>query len=371
MPKFLENAHLSLQDLWGNRRITDLHSLRSHCQDSIIFALDIEGSDIMPECGITSVGLALVRDLLGTTRRTNAQADLASMVQEYAIEGHNIMCGKHRRKHGQYERSPFAKLHRVQKGEVDGALNEILESARSTASAPHINLTNFTANLENNDGNRAGSFVMVVWGGQSEFLAIASTIPSAVRNVSHWVNLQDVVASMSATPEQKKPFSLRDTMLSLGFSREHTQKLSRGHSAGMDAVRTIGVLIELCSRAAGDRLSLFRHTMDERSRRKLWESRPKPFENFPFTTKITTAEHLMPPSLRHSQNLLNCICASGSGAAAEPIAVAVCPPRKKKPKRHAWVCFADQGAMDCFVEEWNGKQVDGQVLQVTALPPPE
>jgi hypothetical protein len=140
---------------------------------------------------------------------------------------------------------------------------------------------------------------MVVWAGQSKFLAIASTIPSTIRNVSYWVDLHNVVADISATPLQKRPFSLRDTMLSLGFGREHTQKLSRGHSAGMDAVRTIGVLIELCSRMSGNPLLLIRHTMNERSRRKLWESRPKLYETFPLTTKITTTEDVMPPSIQY------------------------------------------------------------------------
>ncbi|KAI1772857.1 hypothetical protein F4818DRAFT_443738 [Hypoxylon cercidicola] len=222
--------------------------------------------------------------------------------------------------------------------------------------------------LGNHDKKGIRSFVMAVWAGKSEFRAIASTIPSVIQNVSHWVDVQDLVASMSTTSVQKRPFSLRDTMLSLGFSREHTQKLSRGHSAGMDAVRTIGVLIELYSKTTSGRLSLFRHTMDERSRRKLWESRPKPYESFPFTARITTAEHLLPPSLRYSQNLLNLICKGFN--IIEPTAVAVCPPsHKKRPKTHAWVCFADRCATDQFVKEWNGMPVDGQVLQVEVFLP--
>ncbi|KAI1149524.1 hypothetical protein F4825DRAFT_453357 [Nemania diffusa] len=338
-PKFLATANPSLQDLWENKRITDLTSLRSHCQDLTYFALDVEGSDTL-ECGITGVGLALVRDLF-RTRETNAQTNLASIVREYAVEGHNIMTSNTRKRyHGRYEKSPFAKLHQSQEEGIDRTFCDILASAN------------------------AQSFVMVVWGSQSEFLAIASTIPSAIRNISYWVDVQDLVANISATPAQKKPFSLRDTMLSLGFSHEHAQKLSRGHSAGMDAVRTMGVLIELCSRWAGTKsLVLIRHTKNKQARRKLWETRPKPRETFPFTIKMTTTKNIMPPSLQYSQNLLNYLRLSSY--ADELAAVAVCPPsHKKKPKTHAWVCFTNQRAMERFVKEWNGKQIDDLGLQV-------
>ncbi|KAI0976267.1 hypothetical protein F4678DRAFT_219352 [Xylaria arbuscula] len=342
MPEFLRTANPQLQDLWKNKRITDLTGLRSHCQDLTYFVLDIEGSNTL-ECGITGVGLALARDLF-RTRKTNAQTNLASIVQEYAIEGHNIMSSNTRRRcHRSYERSPFAKLHRSQEGGINRVLCDILESVDSQ------------------------SFVMVVWGWQSEFAAIASTIPSAIRNVSYWVDALDLVADISATPVQKWPFSLRDTMLSLGFSREHAQKLSRAHSAGMDAVRTMGVLIELCSRRADNKsLVLIRHTANERAGRKFWEKRPKPSETFPFTINITTTKHIMPPSIQDSQKLFNYIRLSSY--ADEITAVAVCPPsHKKKPKTHAWVCFANQRAMDRFVKEWNGKEIDDQVLQVEVV----
>ncbi|KAI0383247.1 hypothetical protein F5Y04DRAFT_287426 [Hypomontagnella monticulosa] len=365
IPKLLESdKHFLLRDLWQNKRITDIHSLRLHYHDSAYLALDIEGSDTV-ECGITAVGIALLRNLIGATRLTETQADLASIVRDYAIEGHNFMCGNHKKNHGQYERSPLAKLHPVQKGDIDKTLHGILESARSTTSSLSSQ-TGTTADSPNNKEMGSRNFVMVVWAGQSEFLAIASTIPSVIQHVSHWVDLQDLVTSMSATRDTK-PFSLRDTMLSLGFGREDIQKLSRSHSAGMDAVRTLGVLIEVYSKTA-DKLLLSRHTMIEHLRRKMWEVRPSPHENFPFTTRITTAEHLMPPSLRYSQNLLNLIRRSSN--AIEPVAVAVCPPTKQKiPKRHAWVCFADQRGMDWFVKEWDGKQIDGQILQVEVILP--
>ncbi|KAJ3572796.1 hypothetical protein NPX13_g4925 [Xylaria arbuscula] len=75
-------------------------------------------------------------------------------LQEYVIEGHNIIAGKiSKRCRGRYESSPFATLHRLKGGEIDKAVCDTLESIGSS------------------------KLVMVVWGWPTEFQAIASTIP--------------------------------------------------------------------------------------------------------------------------------------------------------------------------------------------------
>ncbi|KAI1499656.1 hypothetical protein F5X99DRAFT_410843 [Biscogniauxia marginata] len=331
IPQFLRGADPSLVNLWRDRRITDLHTLRSHCQSSICLALDVEGSDGHGG-GITSVGVALVWDFLGRLQQTNTSADLARMVREYGVEGHNIACGSRRKNHGKYERSPLAKIHQVQRGDVEERLNNILESAKSAAFA--------NAEPEKLRATGSQSFIMAVWNGYSEFQAISSTFSSVARDISHWVDLSDIVAGMSVSALDRRQFSLRDVMLSLGFGAEHTQKLSGGHSAGMDAVRTVGVLLELCSKSADDQLVIRRYGAEERRHRKLWESRPRPPESFPFTTKVTTAEGLMPSTdgRRSMSSML---------------------------QKEAQV------TMDRFVEEWNGRQVEDKILQVTGLLPPD
>ena len=68
-PRFLRSADPSVRDLFRDGRITDLHTLRSRCQDSVCLALDVEGSDGQGN-GITSVGLALAcLGLRGGTKR--------------------------------------------------------------------------------------------------------------------------------------------------------------------------------------------------------------------------------------------------------------------------------------------------------------
>lgn len=79
---------------------------------------------------------------------------------------------------------------------------------------------------------------------------------------------------------------------------------------------------------------------------------------------------MMPRSLWHNHNLFTYICSDLRSI--ELTAVAVCPrSHKKKPKSHAWVCFSDLVNRDRFVEEWNGRQVDDKILQVTAILPPD
>jgi hypothetical protein len=170
-PQFLISADPSVRDLF-RRRITDLNTLRSRCRDSICLALDVEGSDGQGG-GITSIGLALVWDFLEGRQRTNISTDLAKMVQEYGIKGYNMVCGVRKRNHGQYERSPFAKVEEVHKGDVDIYLNKILDSAKSVADLGKIRR------------DIGPSFIMIVWNGYGEFQAIASAFPSIAKNISH------------------------------------------------------------------------------------------------------------------------------------------------------------------------------------------
>lgn len=151
------------------------------------------------------------------------------------------MCGVHKRNHGKYERSPFTEMEEVQKGDVEMSLNRILNSA--TITSTHNIQADLVAEPRETDRDNVPRFIMVVWNGYGEFEAMASVFPSIAREISHWVDLSDIVVNMSASASSRRPYSLRDVTLSLGFGAKYSQKLSRGHSAGMDAVRTIGVLL--------------------------------------------------------------------------------------------------------------------------------
>jgi hypothetical protein len=69
------------------------------------------------------------------------------MVQQYGIKRYNLARGR-------YERSPFAEVEKVRKGDLEISLSKILDSAKSAASMPP-------------------SFTMIVWNGYGEFQAIA------------------------------------------------------------------------------------------------------------------------------------------------------------------------------------------------------
>lgn len=132
----------------------------------------------------------------------------------------------------------------------------------------------------------------------------------------------------------------------------------------MDAVRTAATLIKMISMPVDCQLMVHPFTENNRRQRKIWETRPgatSHYDDFPFTVKITTASHQMPKTLQYSQNLFNFV--TENFEVGEPTAAAVVPPTyKKKPKTHGLVCFADRNTLRCFIQQWNGGTVDGEVL---------
>lgn len=167
-------------------------------------------------------------------------------------------------------------------------------------------------------------------------------------------------------------------MLALNFRRNHgIQPRARHHSAGMDAVRTLGTMLALLARApeAGG-LVVKRFTWEEHGNRKLWEWVPRPASKFPWTVKIVPVPtddkdgtaHL-PESLGRPARLFNFVTRNF----AEPKAVAVCPPARSGPlKTHGWVSLHNEEEMKRLVRDWDGKMVvDGVMLKVGGKPPPE
>ncbi|KAK3383705.1 hypothetical protein B0T24DRAFT_606017 [Lasiosphaeria ovina] len=237
IPKFLKSADPTVRDLWSERQITDFAALRSRWRDSACLALDVEGSEGQGS-GITAIGLALVWDFLGKEQQqlTSGSRDLAKMVDEYGITGHKIACGTRGKT---YERSAFTQKQAVAKGDVEQTLNGILDSVEAAASFP-------------SERDETPSFVMVVWDGNSEFQALASAFPSLAARIAGWADLAQIVASVSipfpsnSNKHDTDPVSLRDAMLSLGFGAKHLQRHWGGHLAGIDAFRTMGILLALC-----------------------------------------------------------------------------------------------------------------------------
>lgn len=338
IPPFLGNARPALRSFWTDKRIASLGFLRSHCPKSVI-ALDVEGVQGQSG-GITSVGVAILQELSGQpSQATGTPADLAAIIKRYGVAGHTIACRKNSRNRRKYEQSPFAKVHRVvDENNIEEQLAEILRDVRRDS-------------------------ILVVWGKHAEFRAMASALPSLVDHLSCWLDVSELVADMTGT--QKRPFSLRDVMLSLEFGRGDVQKPSGKHSAGMDAVRTLGVLLVIYSSVPGEisRLILRRHSEEDRSVRKQWEKRPPP-EHFPFGVLLSSSEGL-PPSLCCTGRFLNYVRKHSRGV--EVVAVGLCGKKKPRYFHHAWVCLADEASMYRFVENWVGRhtEVDGKVLRAS------
>jgi hypothetical protein len=204
---------------------------------------------------------------------------------------------------------------------------------------------------------------LVVWGRNSESQAISSTVPCLANRVLQWMDLSDIVGDLSDT--RKRPYSLRDVMLSLGFLPGDVQSRRGGHSAGKDAVRTASLLFPHCQRQGAGRaqtLALRRYTLEELETRQFWEERPPP-DKFPHAVILTTPKNRMPPSISVNERLYDYVAARFGDVV--PSAVAVLPCTKSRRRRtHAWLCFPDRQSLLRFMEDMKGLEVDGQPLLV-------
>ena len=178
------------------------------------------------------------------------------------------------------------------------------------------------------------------------------------RHITAWVDLCAISPELSSNGlKLKYRPSLRDSMLSPGFSQDSVHKRRSIHAAGMDAVRTVATLVKILSLPAGKKTDIVPFTKEERSRRKLWEKRPgagtrDSYRSFPFTAKIATAGKLMPPSLQHSDQLWRHVTRYSGGG--DPLPWPLSPPSYKgRPKTHGWIRFRSQEALLAFVRHFN------------------
>ncbi|KAK5662538.1 hypothetical protein OQA88_8450 [Cercophora sp. LCS_1] len=249
---------------------------------------------------------------------------LAEMSKHHGFKARTLAIGY--RNKG-YEASPLSPLIFTEKEQTEKILLESLQ---------HFTVT---------EGSATPKIVLVIWGSHHEFRAMACLFPGRANMVSHWVDLVDIVRELTSSKLTFSAPSLRDTMLSLGFTGWHLQTRCGGHSAGMDAVRTLGTLFRLLSWPTGEKFIVLLY---RKQGKIFWERRPRPHEEFPFIVRTNRSQ--------------------GSSLTALP-SVAVCPKAKNmKPRTHAWVCFGSQKVMQHFVEEWDGRRIDDKTLRVNIVP---
>lgn len=155
-------------------------------------------------------------------------AEMQSIVKQYSITSQVLACGSRHRGDCNCEEFSFGQVRSVSEETVEGELLDILQSIKHD--------------------QRDIDIIMMVCGSNLEFKAIAALFPRIVGFVSYWIDVIDITIHMTGSSKTQAP-SLRDTMLSMGFTHQDVQKRHKStHSPEMDALRTISTLIELYSK---------------------------------------------------------------------------------------------------------------------------
>ncbi|KAK1774265.1 hypothetical protein QBC45DRAFT_425532 [Copromyces sp. CBS 386.78] len=367
--------------LSSTKKITTIHHLRSLVPHSYCVGIDVEGIEGIAQ-GVTSVGLSVLPPVFSSSLSEDdgswpwpfpdhhqGQIDLDTMASHYRLQSYCFaILGRERAR--SYEHFHYGEVVHHPITHLQSAVLSVLRSV--------VRLHNPTA----------APIILIGFDMELEHRVIDSVFPLLGDHVTHWCDISHTGLADARWHEDKKEahkthhlkISLRDTMLALNFRRNHgIQPRARHHSAGMDAVRTLGTMLALLARApeAGG-LVVKRYTWEEHGNRKLWEWVPRPADKFPWTVKIVpvlttddrTGKAHLPESLSRPARLFNFVTRNFG----EPKAVAVCPPARSGPlKTHGWVSLHSEEEMERFVRDWDGNNmvVDGVMFKVGERPPPE
>ncbi|ESA42088.1 hypothetical protein NCU17057 [Neurospora crassa OR74A] len=362
-------------DLSSTTKITTLNHLRSLVPHSYCIGIDVEGIEGIAQ-GITSVGISILPPVFSLSPASadgswpwpfpdhhQGQIDLDTIASHYRLQSYCFaVLGRERAR--SYEHFHYGEVVHHPITHLQSTIVSVLQSIRLQDPTAHTILVGFDMELEHR--------------------AVKSVFPLLDDHVTHWCDVSHTGLADARWEGRRvahkthRKISLRDAMLALNFRRNHgIQPRARHHSAGMDAVRTLGTMLALLARApeAGG-LVVKRFTWEEHGNRKLWEWVPRPASKFPWTVKIVPVPtddkdgtaHL-PESLGRPARLFNFVTRNF----AEPKAVAVCPPARSGPlKTHGWVSLHNEEEMKRLVRDWDGKMVvDGVMLKVGGRPPPE
>lgn len=361
IPKFLQvntAEVLPVRRLFQDGRVDTLAELRDMAtpQSSSVYlvGLDVEGQEGVSN-GVNSIGVAAcvapdTKLLADGPLDADDPVDLSEIMERHGIDAHVLGCASRREKAG-FEKFPFGEVRQIGKDHVEAHLLKWVSTRlRRTSEEP------------------VGA-VLVTWGCQSEFHAMATSFPGLAHCFARWIDVSQVVleimAAGSTTP------SLRDTMLSMGFVRRYVQSSWRQHhSPGMDAARALAVLIQLWSKPPGWQMEVIPFRMLERERHRIWSKKP-PLSTFPFMVRIATKQQkagevtFLPEELEFGDRLFKFL----ERNVAMPRAVAVCERKNRGaygqgPSRKGiigYACFEDEAAVNLFLR-WDGRDVGGKTL---------
>ncbi|KAI7776327.1 hypothetical protein LA080_005462 [Diaporthe eres] len=223
-----------------------------------------------------------------------------------------------------------------------------------------------------NSFNNAGSKAVLVGFDLSfELRVIAAHYPRLTGLFSSWVDVQELAANASGRHPTKMP-SLRDTLIALGFGddlRAVCGHRNWRHCAGNDVVRLAAGLIELLRRPEFSPPLEIGQSQKKSSKQKrhgtpsltqkLWRSRPRPYDFYPFIARIyETSEH---QALRRFplQGFFDYF------SSYSPIAAGINPSKK-----YGWVCLPTHEELVTFVQHFNGTEEskEGYIWKAVADP---
>lgn len=316
IPKFLQgktDEMKSVRSLFQDGRIDTLAEIQdiSSSQSIHLVGLDVEGQEGVSN-GLNSIGVAAcaapdTKLLSDGPSHAEEPVDLSDIMKRHRVEAHVLACATRRPK-AEFDEFPFGEVCHVEKDDVEVHLEKKLNAML----------------CRNQTAGQTAEMVLVTWGWQIEFYAMASSFPGLARYFSRWIDVSDIVlANMAAG--SKRP-SLRDTMLSMGFVRRYVQSpWKQNHSPGMDAARVLGTLIRLSSNPPGWQMEILPFRKQERERRKIWSQKP-PLSTFPWMVRITIKQQnpgevaFLPDELEFGERLFNFL----KNNVVMPLAAAVC-----------------------------------------------
>lgn len=220
---------------------TSLDGLRGWCssRNTVFIGLDVEGcSRRIEEERYHSIGFAsLAQPANGFSRKSpdsssQASVDLGELMNQHKLDAFVLDSGS-RRPHypgpshtGAYISVDVRNMQRNEyEHELVTKLLAIKEAYRDEATG------------------QAPELVLVLFSWSIEFQAMTSLFPRIAPHLSRWVDVETLIEKKAGSPGP----SLRELMVFLKLDVPRYLQSGRQHCPGMDAVRTLGVLIELLS----------------------------------------------------------------------------------------------------------------------------
>lgn len=264
-------------DLWRSN-IPNLSSLKQQAEVSGFVAIDAEpwGNSLTD---IAQIGIAFV-PLIDIEALQGPPTSLGSLQTRCPIQVSSIRVAG--RKQGRRtKREPFVlgPTHIVEPDAVHETLQRLFKSFRD-ALGPQASLTLIGFDLT------------------FEFRVMSSTYLGITEHVSSWVDLQEIIKDVSSCTKHSP--SMRESLIAFGFEGDGQAIIPNGmaHSAGIDVLRIIALLVNLLALSPDVTLQIDRHPgrkfvgTSRVARRHMkvknqFAGRPSPREFYPFRARVT------------------------------------------------------------------------------------